>query len=143
MSLVGPRPNVERETKLYTSEERLLLEVRPGITDIASIVFSDEGDILKGHDDPDLAYHQLVRPGKSRLGLFYLQNRGLFMDMALIGLTAVAVINKAMALTLLVRVLSFFKAPPCLIKLASRKEKLVPAPPPGAEKIVTSRSGAV
>ena len=47
MSLVGPRPNVEREVTLYTEEERHLLDVRPGITDLASIVFSDEGKIIK------------------------------------------------------------------------------------------------
>ena len=47
MSFVGPRPNVKRETDLYTNKEKLLLSVRPGITDLASIVFSDEGDILK------------------------------------------------------------------------------------------------
>ena len=45
MSLVGPRPNVERETSLYTEIEKKILEVKPGITDIASIVFSDEGEI--------------------------------------------------------------------------------------------------
>jgi lipopolysaccharide/colanic/teichoic acid biosynthesis glycosyltransferase len=75
MSLVGPRPNVKRETDLYTSEERRLLSVKPGITDFSSIVFSDEGDILKDKSDPDIAYHQLIRPGKSRLGIFYIENR--------------------------------------------------------------------
>ena len=52
MSLVGPRPNVKRETKLYTVEEKRLLTVRPGITDFASIVFADEGEILSGLPDP-------------------------------------------------------------------------------------------
>src|SRR5205085_5451329 len=70
MSLVGPRPNVKRETDLYTREEKRLLTVRPGITDFASIVFSDEGEILAGQPDPDIAYNQLIRPGKSRLGIF-------------------------------------------------------------------------
>nr|MDP9178948.1 sugar transferase [Gemmatimonadota bacterium] len=71
MSLVGPRPNVERETRLYTAEEKRLLSVRPGITDLASIVFADEGEILRGSDDPDLRYNQIIRPWKSRLGLVY------------------------------------------------------------------------
>ena len=48
MSLVGPRPEVQSEVDLYTDEERLLLAVRPGITDYASIEFHDEGEILKG-----------------------------------------------------------------------------------------------
>ena len=56
MSLVGPRPNVERETRMYTPVEKRLLSVRPGITDYASIVFADEGDILKEYADPDIAY---------------------------------------------------------------------------------------
>ena len=46
MSLVGPRPNVISDTDLYTNIEKVLLVVRPGITDFASIVFSDEGEIL-------------------------------------------------------------------------------------------------
>src|SRR5215213_3935979 len=71
MSLVGPRPNVERDTALYTTEERRLLSIRPGITDLASIVFADEGDILEGSDNPDLKYNQVIRPWKSRLGLLY------------------------------------------------------------------------
>ena len=70
MSLVGPRPNVKRETDLYTKVEKNLLKVQPGITDFASIIFSDESDILKNVDDPDISYNQLIRPWKSRLGLF-------------------------------------------------------------------------
>ena len=53
-------------TDLYNVGERKLLTVKPGITDFASIVFADEGAILEGHDDPDIAYNQLIRPGKSR-----------------------------------------------------------------------------
>jgi lipopolysaccharide/colanic/teichoic acid biosynthesis glycosyltransferase len=69
MSLVGPRPNVERETSMYTPDEKRLPSVRPGITDLSSIVFSDEGEILQGSTDPDLLYNQIIRPWKSRLGL--------------------------------------------------------------------------
>jgi len=87
MSLVGPRPNVKRETDLYTQEEKRLLSVRPGITDIASIVFSDEGDILKDKPDPDIAYNQLIRPWKSRLGLVYVERQNLWLDIRLIFLT--------------------------------------------------------
>ena len=75
MSLVGPRPNVKTETDLYTDVEKKLLLVRPGITDFSSIVFSDEGEILEGRDNPDLAYNQLIRPWKSRLGLLYIKNQ--------------------------------------------------------------------
>lgn len=83
MSLVGPRPNVLTETNLYTDLEKKLLTVRPGITDISSIIFSDEGDILSDFDDPDLAYNQLIRPWKSRLGIIYIENRSIILDFQL------------------------------------------------------------
>jgi lipopolysaccharide/colanic/teichoic acid biosynthesis glycosyltransferase len=141
MSLVGPRPNVKRETDLYTSLERRLLEVRPGITDFSSIVFSDEGDILKDHPDPDIAYNQLIRPGKSLLGLFYIEHRNLWVDARLIVLTAIAVISRERALDGVHRVMRARGAPPELLELASRKQLLRPMPPPGCQKIVTSRDG--
>ena len=84
MSLVGPRPNVTAETNLYTDVEKKLLSVKPGITDFASIVFSDEGAILEGKSDPDLAYNQLIRPWKSRLGLIYIEHQSFIMDVKLI-----------------------------------------------------------
>ena len=55
--------------------KKKLLSVKPGITDFSSIVFSDEGEILKDSDDPDLDYNQLIRPWKSRLGILYIENR--------------------------------------------------------------------
>ena len=73
MSFVGPRPNVERETKLYSNKEKELLKVKPGITDFASIVFSDESEILKDYQDPDIAYNQLIRPRKNFLALTYIK----------------------------------------------------------------------
>ena len=94
MSFVGPRPNVKRETDLYTDEEKVLLTLRPGITDFASIVFSDEGEILKDSVDPDLDYNQLIRPWKSRLGLFYINKRNLLLDIRLILFTAIAILSK-------------------------------------------------
>jgi lipopolysaccharide/colanic/teichoic acid biosynthesis glycosyltransferase len=79
MSFVGPRPQVPDEVAGYTNEERDLLLVRPGITDWASLRFSNEGEILKGHDDPDRAYAELIRPEKMRLGLDYV-HKGTFRD---------------------------------------------------------------
>lgn len=139
MSLVGPRPNVSRETDLYSSEERKLLSVKPGITDFASIIFSDEGDILAGRSNPDLAYNQLIRPGKSRLGLYYLENRNLSTDFILLFLTLVSIISRNKALGLISKYLSFSKAPTDLISLALRTGPLVPTPPPGMLNIVTER----
>lgn len=139
MSLVGPRPNVERDTRLYTEQEKKLLTVRPGITDYSSIVFSDEGEILKGKPDPDLAYNQIIRPYKSRLGIFYVENRTLLLDIKLIYLTAVAIASKPAALRGVVDDLRRRGAPEDLVAVASRNAPLEPAPPPGATSIVTQR----
>jgi lipopolysaccharide/colanic/teichoic acid biosynthesis glycosyltransferase len=139
MSLVGPRPNVKRETDLYTAVERGLLNVRPGITDIASIVFSDENEILKDSADPDIDYNQLIRPWKSRLGLFYVAHRSLALDLKLVVLTAVAVLSRERALRGVQRILCGLGADPQLIKVAARQEPLRPAPPPGSLEIVSHR----
>lgn len=142
MSLVGPRPNVSRETAMYTHEEKRLLSVKPGITDFASIVFADEGEILSGHEDPDLAYNQLIRPGKSKLGLFYIDRRSTLVDMRIIGLTGLAILSRERSLQGVVRLLTRLGADKDLLALAARKEPLVPSPPPGATAIVTSRDGS-
>lgn len=143
MSLVGPRPNVKRETDLYTHEEKRLLSVRPGITDFASIVFSDESEILAGKLDPDIAYNQLIRPGKSRLGLFYVDHRNLAADIQVIWLTALAVVAKPVAQSRVVALLKRLGAPPEVIEIAKRDKPLLPEPPPGASEIVTSRQLAI
>ena len=129
MSLVGPRPNVKRETDLYTHSEKKLLTVKPGITDIASIVFSDEGDILFGKEDADISYHQLIRPGKSKLGLFYISRSGFWFDFYLVLLTVLAIISKPMALRLLKSKMWKLNASKELISIASRSQELVPSPP--------------
>ena len=94
MSLVGPRPNVLREILMYTDLEKELLTVKPGITDFASIVFSDEGEILSDSDDPDIDYNQLIRPGKGYLGIFYIRNQSIKLDLMLIFLTAIAILSR-------------------------------------------------
>ena len=139
MSLVGPRPNVKRETDLYTLEERRLLSFKPGITDFASIVFSDEGEILSNQKDPDVAYNQLIRPGKSRLGLFYLEVARIRTDIALLFLTVVAVLSRQKALSMNASYLRLINAPEGLVKIAVRDLPLTPTPPPGSDSIVESR----
>ena len=142
MSLVGPRPNVERETDLYTREEKHLLDVRPGITDLSSIVFSDEGEVLKDEADPDLAYNQLIRPYKSRLGLLYVRNSGLWLDLQIIALTLVALVSRDIALKRSARLVRRLGAPEKLCQVARRVDSLVPASPPGASDIVRSRQAS-
>ena len=141
MSLVGPRPNVKREIDLYTEVERGLLTVKPGITDFASIVFSDEGEILKDANDPDIAYNQLIRPGKGYLGLFYIDQSSLWLDIQLCFYTVIAILSKEKALKGVCSILKSMGAKDNLVLMAKRSEPLQPMPPPGGVKIVTSRDG--
>lgn len=90
MSFVGPRPQVQWAVDLYTEDERALLSVRPGITDYASLVFRNEGEILKGSTDPDKDYLEKIAPGKIRLGLAYVHQHNLWVDVKIIVATALA-----------------------------------------------------
>ena len=93
MSLVGPRPEVKKFTDLYTEEEKVILSVRPGITDWASIWNVDEGAVLVGASDPDKAYEELIRPMKLRLQLKYVKERSFWIDLKIILLTILAVVQ--------------------------------------------------
>jgi lipopolysaccharide/colanic/teichoic acid biosynthesis glycosyltransferase len=139
MSLVGPRPNVKTETDLYTNVEKELLSVRPGITDFSSIVFSDEGEILEGKKDPDLAYNQLIRPWKSRLGLAYIKNQSFLLDLQLIFYTVVAIISKPKSLIWVVKKLNNLDVDADTVIVSKREVNLFPFPPPGSDEIVSSR----
>lgn len=139
MSLVGPRPNVKRETDLYTNEERKLLSVKPGITDISSIVFSDLNDLLRNSTNPNLDYNQLVRPWKSRLGLIYVANYSISLDIKLILLTVIGLFSRKVALAGVQTLLKSLRVNEQIINIAKRQETLSPFPPPGATEIVAER----
>ena len=139
MSFVGPRPNVIREVSLYTDEEMKILNMRPGITDISSIIFADEGDILEGSLDPDVDYNQLIRPWKSRLAIFYVNNASFILDIKLMLLTLYNFINRKKTLKLISQILKDSGAESNLINISLREKKLVPTPPPGLSSIVTKR----
>lgn len=140
MSFVGPRPQIDREVCLYTAEEEKLLNVRPGITDFSSIVFSDLAEIVANSNDPNIAYNQLIRPWKSRLGLFYIEKSSIFLDVALILLTVVSIVSRSMSLKGISILLKFLKAPQELIQVCKRETALTPTPPPGSTEIVVSRN---
>jgi lipopolysaccharide/colanic/teichoic acid biosynthesis glycosyltransferase len=91
MSFVGPRPEVMQEVVLYTDQEKRLLDVRPGITDWASIKFRNEGELLMGSPDPHQAYLEKIRPEKVRLGLEYVRSRSFVIDCRIILLTLKAI----------------------------------------------------
>jgi lipopolysaccharide/colanic/teichoic acid biosynthesis glycosyltransferase len=139
MSVVGPRPNVKAEVDLYTDVEKELLSIKPGITDFSSIVFSDEGKILEDKKDPDLAYHQLIRPWKSRLGLIYIKHRSITLDFEIIIYTLIALISKRTALNWVSKKLEKFRVDKDLVNISKREIELFPYPPPGAHYIITSR----
>lgn len=132
MSVVGPRPNTMSEgVELYTTAEMRLLNVKPGITDLASIVFSDEATILASHnDDPDKAYNELIRPWKSRLGLFYIDKQSTWLDFQIIWLTAIVIINRQKALNGVAKLLQTYDANSDLKKVCLRSKPLKPMTPP-------------
>lgn len=93
MSFVGPRPEVPYYTDMYTSFEKPILEVRPGITDFATLLNSDEGALLAGEADPDKAYLEKIRPTKIRLQLEYVNKASFFVDLGII-LSTLSVIGR-------------------------------------------------
>lgn len=128
MSFVGPRPQVIDHVKNeYNSLEKTLLNAKPGITDISSIVFSDEGEILKNSIDPDLDYNLLIRPWKSRLGILYVNNHNILLDIKLISITLIAILNKNLALKYINKILINLNADNELIEVCKRQKKLEPS----------------
>jgi lipopolysaccharide/colanic/teichoic acid biosynthesis glycosyltransferase len=131
MSLVGPRPNTPRATDGYTPSERRLLQVRPGISDLASIVFADEGEILRGAPDPDLRYEQVIRPWKSRLGLLYVERSGpVALDLRLIWLTARSAWDRPGALREVATLVRSLGGDERLVAIARREQPLPEGLPP-------------
>lgn len=84
MSLVGPRPEVPVYADMLAGEERAILDVKPGITDWASIWNSDEGALLAGEPDPERAYLEKIRPKKIQLQLDYVRKPSLVTDLKIL-----------------------------------------------------------
>lgn len=84
MSLVGPRPEVRKYVDLYDNKQKEILKVRPGITDIASITFRNENDLLSQSPNPEQYYIQEIMPKKISLSLEYVKTRTLIKDIKLI-----------------------------------------------------------
>lgn len=87
MSLVGPRPEVPKYVVLYTDEQKEILKVRAGITDYASIEFSDENDLLASEKNPEEAYIEKIMPKKIELNKKYLSEISMLTDIKIILLT--------------------------------------------------------
>jgi lipopolysaccharide/colanic/teichoic acid biosynthesis glycosyltransferase len=94
MSLVGPRPEVPQYVAMFTNEEQLILAVRPGITDLASLWNADEGSFLAGSKDPEKTYLEVIRPNKIRLQLEYVRRQSFVTDLQIIWKTVWTVLMR-------------------------------------------------
>ena len=87
MSIVGPRPEVPQYVELFSEEEKAILDVRPGITDWATIWVRDEGKVLAESEDSERAYMEKIWPEKHRLALEYVKNHSLWVDLQIMFFT--------------------------------------------------------
>ena len=93
MSLVGPRPEVRKYVDLYTSEQLKVLQVRPGITDPASIRYRNENELLSQVSDPERYYRDVIMPDKLRINLEYITHASFKNDLQIIFHTFFAILK--------------------------------------------------
>lgn len=84
MSLVGPRPEVRKYVDLYTEKQKQVLSVKPGITDYASIEYSNENELLGKAENPEQVYIDEIMPAKLKLNLKYIDEQGISTDLKII-----------------------------------------------------------
>jgi lipopolysaccharide/colanic/teichoic acid biosynthesis glycosyltransferase len=84
MSLVGPRPEVRKYVDMYSPEQIHVLDVKPGITDYASIEYSNENELLAKSADPEKTYIEEVMPAKLKLNMKYIEEKSFWTDMKII-----------------------------------------------------------
>jgi lipopolysaccharide/colanic/teichoic acid biosynthesis glycosyltransferase len=85
MSLVGPRPEVPSEVETYNEEtKKIILSVKPGMTDLATLANLHEEEILKGSEDPHQTYRKLIKPRKLKLAVEYVKKRSFWLDLVII-----------------------------------------------------------
>ncbi len=92
MSFVGPRPEVRKYVELYNDDQKKVLDVRPGITDIASIQYRNENELLEKAENPEEYYIREIMPDKIRLNLLYIEDRTFAKDIKVIFKTLKAII---------------------------------------------------
>lgn len=93
MSIVGPRPEVKEYVDLYTEDQRRILDVRPGITDLASLEYFEENELLGKSDDPQKTYIEEIMPAKIELNKRYLANPTLWNDLKIMWQTFMRIIR--------------------------------------------------
>ena len=84
MAIVGPRPEVRKYVDLYSEEQRKVFQVRPGITDLASIKYRNENELLSQVDDPDTYYIDVIMPDKLTINLEYIRHQSFMGDIKII-----------------------------------------------------------
>ena len=84
MSIVGPRPEVRKYVDLYTFEQLKVLDIRPGLTDYASLAYINESEMLANSEDPEQTYIATIMPAKLELNLKYISERSLVKDIRII-----------------------------------------------------------
>lgn len=121
MSFVGPRPNVyPNGIDLYTKQQLDILSVRPGIVDLSSIVFADEGDILLNCTDPDFDYNTKIWPLKSKLSLLYIYRRSPLLDLFIILILILSFFNRRLSLKILSSLVFFLTGDSSIALYSSR-----------------------
>jgi lipopolysaccharide/colanic/teichoic acid biosynthesis glycosyltransferase len=93
MSLVGPRPELPKYVALYDASQRRVLDLRPGITDPASIAYRHESTLLGGASDPEALYIQSILPDKIRINLEYASRATILSDLAVITRTIIVLVG--------------------------------------------------
>ncbi|HLV14386.1 MAG TPA: sugar transferase [Xanthomarina sp.] len=93
MSFVGPRPEVRKYVDYYSKEDLIILNVKPGITDYASITYRDEAELLKGTSNPEQFYIENIMPKKIELNKKYINSPSLLTDLKIIFSTIQIIIS--------------------------------------------------
>ena len=93
MSVVGPRPETPNYVELYNEEQRKVLNIKPGLTDYASLEFINENELLAKHDNPEKVYIETIMPQKLRLNLKYIQDQNFLLDLKIIFRTIFKILN--------------------------------------------------
>lgn len=94
MSLVGPRPEVRHYVNLYNDEQLIVLSIRPGITDMASIRYRNENELLESVENPEQYYREVIMQDKLRINMEYIENASLWFDIKLILSTLIEIVKR-------------------------------------------------
>lgn len=93
MSLVGPRPEVRKYVEMYSENQLKVLSVKPGITDYASIEYSDENELLAKSENPEQTYISEIMPAKLALNMKYIREKNLKTDLKIIFNTVLKILK--------------------------------------------------